>query len=357
MAKRRRSKNKRSSSGVPTGITARQYKQLKQAATNTRKRIAEFNKRVNADDYIVPSQSEYTLTTLLNRIESGETVKNVLTEMAGITAANILQQAEQDITTSFGYEMDFIDRSNLRAVIKQANEAIKQAKERIPDLADIFPQEISFTQELMSITSEDYLQKRIEQISKYAEEGAFDIISIPATGEAITRAQYEISKDILQAENERRRQQREAIIQEENKPEEFEGFLRSQKRYDTQQMPIETFDRETLLRRAETWNDPARTARANQFLENYSNELQKLHNAVIHGGLYPSNFEAQYKRIQKIITNLYNNEKAITEISKYMPDLNIALISGRLSIGDGEDNFSWSDIYLSWLVVEDSWLM
>ena len=163
-------------------------------------------------------------------------------------------------------------------------------------------------------------------------------------------------RNILERENQRRSSQREQQAIIANAPEQFEGFLISQNKYDTRQMNIDEFTVDVMRKRAETWNDPARVYRANIFLDNYNKSLDGFRNALATSGYLNSDIEAKINKIQSIIGGLYNNEKAITFISKYMPMLDIAIISGQVVSGDMEDSFDFSEIYYDWLVVEDDWL-
>lgn len=356
MAKRRRGRSKKPRSRNTGGLSAKKYKQLKKEAKNVRRRIATFNKRVDADNYNVPSASMYTINELINRIQNGETLKNILSELSGITSASILAQGEDISTSSFGYVLTGADKSALRSAIRQANEAIREAKRSMPGFDDLFPNEFSFSDEVASITTDEYFNTRLEDIQLFTQPGAMTIVATPETGEAITVAEQQMLRNILERENQRRSSQREQQAILANKPEEFEGFLISQNRYDTQQMDIDSFTVDTMRKRAETWNDPSRVYRANIFLDNYNKSLDRFRNSLATSGYLHSDIENKINKIESIISRLYNNEKAITFISKYMPMLDIAIISDRIVSGDMEDSFDFSEIYYDWLVVEDDWL-
>ena len=355
MARRRKSKSQRTSLASKAGITAKQYARLKTEAKNTRERIRNFSARSDADHYKIPDTSLYTLQELLFRIESGESVSNVISELRGITSKSILQGGIDLSSSSYGFEMTRDQRNDLRAAVNLANKAIKEAKNNNPDFADVFPQEFSYAELSSTVVSENHLENILSDLSKYNKEG-MELTAVEGTGEAITRAELARLERILTTENERRAGQSEQQAIQANNPDLFEGFLRSQQRYDTQPIKIDELNLTTLRKRAGTWDDPARTYRANMFLNNYEKSLNEFSGQMIINGYSTDDFQRKVEHIQEIIGKLYNNEEAITYISKYMPQLNIAIISGRIVSGDSDASFDFNEAYYDWLRVEDEWL-
>lgn len=354
MAKRRKSKAKRNSNSSRYGITTKQYNRLKKEAKNTRSRILAFSARSDADNYIIPDSSLYTLKELLFRIQSGEAVNNVISELRGITSKSILSAGIDLGSSDYGYQMTRDEARELRTAVQKANRSIEEAKKENPDFADVFPSSFNYSELSSSVVSSEYLQNLLSDLAKYNRQG-MELVGLPSTGEAITRAELERNTRIIEQENQRRQSQLENQAIANNAPEQFEGFLRSQDRYDTQPIKIENLDRQTLAKRASTWDDPARTYRANLFLRNYEKSLDDFKNNMIILGMSTDDFEDRIDYIHDIIARLYNNEEAITSISKYMPNINIAIISGKVVSGDGSDSFDFSEIYYDWLRIEDEW--
>ena len=355
MARRGKSKAKHPRATGKTGITASQYTRLKKEAKNARERIRNFSNRSDSDNYKIPDTSLYTLNELLFRIESGESVKNVISELRGITSKSILQGGIDMSSSDYGFEMTRDQRNDLRAAVNLANKAIRDAKQKNPDFADVFPQEFSYSELSSTVVSENHLDNILSDLSKYTREG-MDLTAVEGTGEAITKAELARLERILTTENERRAGQREQEAIQANNPDLFEGFLRSQQRYDTQPIKIDELNLSTLRKRAGTWDDPARTYRANMFLHNYDKSLNEFSGQMIINGYSTEDFQIRVNHIQEIIGKLYNNEEAITYISKYMPNLNIAIISGRIVSADSDAAFDFNELYYDWLRIEDEWL-
>lgn len=346
MAKRRKSKTRKSSPARRLGISAKKYNQLKREAENARRRIGVFNKRDDAGLYSVPLASNYTLAQLSARIASGENINAIISELKNITATSIIESPSITYESVSGYILSPHEVVNLRKSVDVANRNIRAAKAKYTDFVDVMPEEFNFTDLVSGVITKETLQNLMGDLSLFTSDNLRPF-AVPQTGEATSYAEYLYRRNALERENLRR-----AKLREENDPLKVEGFFRQQADYDTQEIPIDKLSLELLKKRSETWSDKARLVRANTFLTNYKNKLDDYEAALINHGMMNSELEQRIDNIIKIIDRLFWNEKAITFLSTRMPDISIQLIY-ETEIKEGED---LNSIYNAWTDVKGMFL-
>lgn len=344
MARRKPSKNKRASAKPSARIKKSTRENLAREAANTRRRIAQFNKKYS-DEYIVPESSDYLLASLLLRIDAGEKPAALLREMRNITADKIITTPRKYVTST-GYTIPSRDYKRLSLAIKTANKNIREARTKYSDFADVFPDEFSTHDVISSVIDSESIEHKISDLSVFTPENLV-VVAVNDAGEAGTTAEVEYYKRILERENRRRQQKREEVTSED-----FQGFFLTQSEADRKNIPIESITSiSDLKRRAETWDDPARIYRANLFLANYEKSLSNFE-AILRTGFYMNDtIQERFDYIREVIAQLYNNEKAINYISSRMPNIDISLISGALY---GEVNFD--EVYNAWTEAEEMFL-
>lgn len=343
MAKRKPSKSKGRKSGNRPKLSAKSRKNLIREASNARRRLRQFSLRPDADNYIIPEPSDYTLANLLIRIENGETTRSIMRELRNLTADKIRSGKPLNLITETGYKLSKSEVSALTKAVNQANKNIRKAKQEYGDLADLIPNEFSVKELSFNAVGPETIQNRIEDLKLYTPEN-LQIVSINEMGEAGTVAEYEWNKRILERENARREK-----LRRENDPREQKGFFLQQSDFDTAAIDIASIpDMETLRRRATTWDDPARVYRANLFLSNYEKALDMFAGVLINNGYWNSTIEDRIAFIRDTISKLYSNEKAISYISTRIPNIDISLLYGG---GNGDIDFS--SIYDAWCDVDD----
>lgn len=321
-------------------ITRQEVDLLRREATNVRRRINAFNKANSLDLDI----SGYRLNNLLTRLET-ESFSEVIKDLKSITRESLNQRIslENDYND---YEGSSIDR--LIVAVEQANRNIREARNKYADFIDVLPKEFKIDDIMTEGATEDYINRKIDDLGLFTPENLIPT-AINNDGEAGTIAEYNYYKNILDRENKRREE-----VRKENDPRTNEGFFRQQADYDTQPINIDNIrDIESLRKRAETWDDPARLYRANMFLSNYEKALGTFESSLIKVGMYNSTIEDRIDFIREVIGNLYFNEKAITYASTRVPNINISIISPPPGIGG---NVDFKAIYEAWIYIQEEFL-
>lgn len=333
MARRRKAKLKRSSVASKHGITQKSYDRIKREATNTRRRIKNLTTANNGSSFL-PDAEDYKLENILRRIDSGEKVKNILKEMSQINFASFKQAEEQPLyRTKYGFYVERNDRERLIKAINTANRNIDKATRRYGEFADLMPQKFNVEKVLEEISSDEALRNRLTGIRKFT---ASKLVPTMIEGVFTTKAEYEYLTDIINRENKRR--------EERQKPPE-EGYLVTQAQYDSKPINIEKLvDLNSIRRKAEQWDDPARVERANRYLDIYKESLNRAQATLADSGYAGREVEKRFRDINRIIDRLYNNVDRVTQLANNMPTIDIQIISDIIM---GDVNFS--EIYDDWM--------
>lgn len=340
MGRRKSSKPKRPSSKNRGGLSKKQYTTLKRDATNARRRIINFLKRDDSSKYTVPLASDYTISKLIKRIEKGETVKAITSELRSITANNIIDANRAKKKRDF--KISKSQSKELSELIKNANTNIRAAKSHFKYFKDIFPKEFKVKEVKDNIKSERGFKDALEDLALYTPDRLIPR-AINDDGEVGTEAEATHYRNMLERENERRRRRKENF-----NPRESGGFFMSQSEYDTKEINIASLNMEQLRKKAMIWDEPARIQRADIFLTNYENALEGLEASFIMNGLYNDKVEEMFNFIHQTLSNMYGDLEAIDYISTRVPGIDITLISGILA---GDVDFY--EIYEAWKSVHD----
>lgn len=347
MAKRRKRSAKRPGNRNTAGLSAKSYTKLKKEAEAARKRLRAFSKRSDAGDYFIPNIEQYKLAQLIDRVEAGEPVKNIYQELRNLTASNLVSGVPFEVgETSFGYKMTYADRKILKDEIERANRVIREVRKQNKDIVDALPNEFNYNEIQSKMVNESALKHTIEGLQYYTHEN-MELMGMPGTGEAITKAEYLRNKAIIDRENERRLEKEKAI---EKVVKGKKGFLRQQNRYDTERIDIEQLNFANFRRRAQVWDDPARVYRANLFLTHYRESLDKMAAVLDEQGLF-AEVEEEFDFIRSVIDRLYNNEEAILYASEFMPNITIASVSDEILVGE-----QFSYVFSGWQQVAEMFL-
>lgn len=167
------------------------------------------------------------------------------------------------------------------------------------------------------------------------------------TGEAATFAEVQYYRNILERENERRRQ-----LSEEQNPQTREGYFLQQEDIDTREIDIQNIPSiADLKRRAGTWSENKVMDYANRYLDNYLSALNNLEEVLLNSYYWNDTVGQRFDYIRSVISQLYYNDKAITYAVRNVPDASIQLITGVIS---GELDFN--AIYEAWIDIEDMFI-
>lgn len=352
MAKRKKSKAKRVSSAAKAGLSTRSYNLLKKEAGNARRRINNFLKRSDAYEYFVPSQESYTLANLLERVGAGESVKSLLKEVRAITAEKITTSTSTPVVSKLGYKLKQSEAKAIRDAVTKANKNIREAREKFDIAVDILPELKSSDKIIAQAVNSTSIKNQLDILNQYTPENLIPI-AINESGEAGTQAElYETTK-ILELENERRKR-----LRDQTEKQIVHGYLVDQNQYESRDIDIESIETIKDMRRmAGTWSDYGAVVRANIYLQNYSDSLELLTASLINIGMYNETVGDMIKFIHKTISKLYNNEEAISFISRYVPEVSIAIVSPpageRESVASSMD---FKEIYDAWTGIKELFL-
>lgn len=339
MAKRKAGKPKKPTPARLLGISERQYKNLKRDAENVRRRIAQFARRADATNFIIPARELYTLKALSERILNGESVAAIRKEIKKVTAENIAKAKPLRVKSETGYEIPAADVAALQRAVNNANRNIRAARKKFDKLGDVIPEEFSLPDIYRTMTGPTSVKNTINDLKLYTPKN-LQPIAINDAGEAGTRAEYQRAKNIIERENERREAMRE--MQQPGKTE--SGYFVVQEEYNTRPVNMDMIpDLPSLRNRAEYYSDYNRVMRANFFLTKYTETLDDFQGALITGGMYNNRVGQRLDAIRDIIDKMWNNEELITIASTTIPGIDIALISDVI-VGDVD----FSEIYDAW---------
>lgn len=353
MAKGHPVKRKRPSAGNKGNLSTKSYAKLVKEARNARRRIADFSKRPDAGNYIVPSVADYRLDALINRIEGGESVRSVLKDVRNVTADNIRKGKGAVAVSANGYKLSTQEAGKLKRAMDEANRNIRAARKKFTDFKDVMPPEFSYKELVFNIVNAETVNNRINDLGLFTPDKLLPT-AINKLGEAGTEAESTYYRRILERENQRRLSNQSKNDPRKNK----NGYFLQQDDYDSQPIDIDAIkDFETLKQRAITWDDPARIYRANLFLDNYLNSLETFESILVTNGQFSDEEQEKFDKIREIIGKLYFNEEAITYLTKNMPQLSITVISppkdksgnvigGSLVLDDLDP------IYLDWIQIK-----
>lgn len=315
-------------------------------AERARSRIKDFSKRKDATNYIIPKTADYTMEALVQRLVAGESLRSINQELKNVTAARIRSGVPLSVETLSGYRLSPSERRDLTKAISEANKNIRTARDKFSDFVDMFPGEFSLKDIQSDLVNKVSVQNKIKDLGLFTAENLIPV-SINETGEAGILAEKLYYEAIIERENERRKK-----VREESDPRTNKGFFLQQADVDTREIDISQIqDMEALKKRAVTWDDPARVYRSNLYLTNYLQALAQFETVLITGGIYNDTVGMRLDYIREVINKLYFNEEAIAYLSKYMPNIDIALISGGPT---GDVDFS--AIYDAWTEIEDMFL-
>lgn len=345
MAKRKKSKPKRSKASLPAGVSAKSYERLIKEGRNARRRIAAFQARPDASNYFIPDASSYTLNGLLARIAGGERVQDLFREMRNLTAEKLKIGTPVGVTSKDGYQLTARDKRRVIENLAAANKNIQQAHKDYSFATDILPPEFNSKDFIRGITSKQSLENHIKGLQLFTPENLIPT-AVNADGEAGTIAEYKYYMDIIERENKRRER-----LRAQTDPRQVKGNFIQTDEYERR--PIDTsvlHDMESLRKKALTWDDLARIERANLFLENYIKQFETVEAGLVSQGYFAvqPELEQKFDKIKAIINRFMWNEEAITYISRQMPNLSIAFVSGGLEMHGG----TFDNIYDDWLKVD-----
>lgn len=348
MPKRKPRKVKRPTLRDKSNISKKSYANLEREARNARRRLKTFSEREDAAYYDIPDPSDYTLATLVQRVNNGESIRSVLREVRNLRADKIKQGAPTPSVSSTGYVLKPEEKKAIVKAVNTANKNIRQARKKFADFADVLPNEFVASDLISGAVSSESITNKIEDLSLFVSENLAPT-AINESGEAGTIAERDYYRRILARENRRRAKNREL-----NNPTNQEGYFRQQMDYDTQEIDIDNIKTmEDLHKRAEAWDDPARVQRANMYLVNYESSLGLFESVLINNGYYNSTVQERFDYIRDVISRLYFNEEAITFAANRMPDLSIHVISPPGEVAGFVD---FDAIYESWIDMEDMFL-
>lgn len=346
MGKRKPSKPKKHALRAKVNLSSRSYKNLKREAENARRRIKAFTIRPDSDNYLIPDVSDYTLVSLMERLAAGETTRHIMRELKNLTAEKIKTGIPVYVVSATGYQLKPAENRRIIKAVSEANQNIRQARQKFADFTEILPQEFSARDLVQNATSSESIENKINDLALFTPENLIPT-AVNDDGEAGTVAEYQYYRNILERENERRAQ-----IRAENDPRTNKGFFRQQSDYDSEDINIDAISSmDTLRKRAETWDDPARIYRANMYLTNYEKALDMFAGVLINNGYWNDVIEERIEYIRDVIGRLYFNEKAITFASTRMPNIDISLL-----YGGGNGDFDFASIYDAWCDIEDMYL-
>lgn len=333
MAKRRKGKSKRPSIASQHGITKRSYEKLKREAENTRKRIKNIS-RANSDNKFLPLTSDYTLNSLLARVDAGERVSDIIKQMSNIRFENFTNESQPAYRTSYGYYISNKDRDRLIKAINTANRNIEKAIKKFGDSYDFMPNKFDPDKVLNEISSDNALKNKIGGLKNFTQK---KLTPKEIEGVFTTQAEYDYLTGILNRENARREKER-------TKEPPTEGFLKMQQDYDKMPIKIEKLqDLQALRRKANQWDDPALVDRANRYITNYKSALDSAETAFIDAGIGGSEVIKKFNKIRSYLDKLTNNVDLITIASNNSPFIDIAIVSG-LAMGDTD----FYELYAYW---------
>lgn len=339
MAKRKPSKRKPVGLRAKLGISKKRYDNLMREAENARRRIRAFEQRVDANNYFIPDAQDYTIAALAERLLSGESYASIMREVKNQTATKIKSGVPSTIQTESGLKIKPSEQNKLKQSVAQANQLIREARAKYPDFAEHMPAEFDYSTIVESAYTENYIRNQINDINKFFTPENLRPGTSPIQGEPGTMAEYLYFRAILERENQRREEMRK-----ENETNTKNGFFKQSRYDDRDPIDIDAIQtRERLIKRAITWDDPARIYRANLFLGNYERTWDTFYDSLTHHIGENAELDQKVERMKKIIDKLYFNEKAITFASMRTPSVDISLISGQIS-----GNVSLDEIFDAW---------
>lgn len=335
MPKRGAGKSKRPTAYTKAGISKRSYERILKEADKARSRLRDLSRRNPDADYIIPDTKDYTIKNILERIQEGDTTRQVLRELRNLTAEK-LRKGQSTIRSDFGYSVSPSEQSRIKRAVDKANAAIRKAPSSVPQ-----PEQFSTQEIIKNITSKEALESKLSGLKQYTPKNIEQIVTVG--DDQMTKAEYLEKTAILERENARREKKREEL----SKPPKA-GFLIEQADVDLTPIDIENIGTAARLRRrAKTWSDPARVQRANNFLYNYEDSLAMFELGLRQHGMHNDRVARMLSEIRSIITKCFNDEELIDYISTRIPSIDIALISGEFN-----EAVSFKEIYDAWMQVK-----
>lgn len=340
MARRKSGEPKKRKNSPESGLSRKSYSTLKKNAENARRRIRNINAKFGD---IVVNPNDYKLNSLLKRIENGESSRAINAELRRIRLANYSDFQEASVTSLTGYVIPASKATAIKKAIDKANKNISKARDKYKDFQDLLPNEFSFNKVTSEITGSKGVENFLEDIKLFTP-AKLNIVPKFETGEAITLAEYEFNKRILDRENLRRAKYREEMKTSND------GYFMVQNEYESRPIDIQSIPtRDELTRRAEVWNDIHVTNRANQWVYNYEGILNQFETVLIKKGMYNDRIEKRFDFIRSMLEKITNNADAIQFVSTRMPSIDITLFYND----SGE--ISFADIYSDWVNFNNSW--
>lgn len=330
MPKGERARRKQAKPNFGPIKSKRTYENLKREAKNARARIKAHAKKTG--DFTSAADA-YTLESLLQRIENGETSRAILKELRNLRGANIERALpkEYKVDTSTG---ELIDVAKLNSAVEKANRSLARARKKYSDYASIFQEDLKADTIISNTTSDNYDQ--IMQYLKQFNASKLKPVTKPGYADVTTLLQYEHDINVLKEEN-KRREERNKLLKE--------GKVKvARKNANTfEPIPIDQIRSfHELHSRASTWEDIARTRRADNFLENYTGLLQQLQATYIENGFYNKTVADRFAYVYSVLDAVKGNADLITIMSLFYREIDISLFYGA-AIGDVDFDGIYND--------------